>query len=194
MLECSECIAKHGRPGCPATLEAEDGKPVCAWCTDGEPCPFEQRRLKAAKKKNSGTPPAASEAPKPASEPEDEEKTMSNEGIDTPKLCKRPGCQVELSSANRVGLCRAHVRYRGDEGEHAIAVRPKANGVEKRTNGVGKPANGHAIEDVATPKNGSNGAAELAGDVIEQRLNRLLLNLPVAEKSLIAQRYLRGEI
>ncbi len=200
MLECFECIAKHGRPGCPATLESDEGKPVCAWCTDGEPCPVEQRRLKASKKNKSGTPPAATESAKPANEPEDEGKAMENIESDAPKICKRPGCKVALSSANVSGLCRAHVRWRdrpsSDDGP-AIAVTSPANGVEKRGNGVGKPANGHAIGDdqvTSAPKNGSNGAAAGLPQLAADRVDQLLASLTAGDKAKLALAWLRGEL
>jgi hypothetical protein len=128
-------------------------------------------------------------------------KPPESDPISTPKrICVRPGCTVELSAANTSGRCRAHVRWRdrpssGDGG--AIEVTAPANGVKKTGDGVGKGANGHAIGhdlDASTPKNGSNGAAAVAGDFLEERLNVLLLNLPAVDKSRIAEKWLRGEL
>jgi len=184
-LECARCIAKHGRPGCPALLEDLDGKPLCCWCADGVSCPIEQRRLKA--KKNSGTPPAASgESEKPASEPKsevDDMKTPETDAKVAPLICKRPGCTVELSGANRVGLCRAHVRYQDRGNGHAAAHAP-GNG----SNGSAK-GNGHA------KANGANGAAAVAGDFPELALDRvdhLIASIPAADKARIALAWLKG--
>ena len=199
MLQCARCIAVHGAPGCPATLEDLDGKPVCAWCTDGEPCPVEQKRLRAARKKPPESPPAASDdnSRKPASEQKSGVTTMKTpepDPISTPKkICARPGCTVELSSENTCGRCRAHVRWQdrtasagnghaaaGSNGAHAAA-----NGSATKTNG----SNGHA----ATPA-GSDGAVAVLPELAADRVDQLLASLTAGDKARLALAWLRGEL
>jgi hypothetical protein len=208
MLQCSRCIERHGAPGCPATLEDLDGKPSCAWCIDLEPCPVEQRRLKAAKKKPPEEPPAASDvnSEKPASEQESEvnvPKTLETDANIAPKICKRPGCTIELSSRNEVGLCRSHVRWTAP-GEraassaaptnghaHAHAHAPgNGNGVGNGANGVHKAGNGHARADREAPANGSNGAAAAGSNLDPDRVDQLLATLSAQDKSKLALAWL----
>lgn len=196
MDECAQCVAKHGRPGCSASLEDLDGKPLCCWCEDGVPCPVEQRRLRAAKK-DSGTPPAAGESEKPASEQESGVTTMKTPEPDptsTPKkICARPGCTVELSSENTCGRCRAHARWqdrtRSAGNGHAAAgsndAHAAANGSAKKTN----DRNGHA----APPANG-NGAAAVLPELAADRVDQLLATLTAGDKARLALAWLRGTL
>jgi hypothetical protein len=124
---------------------------------------------------------------------------------------------MKLSSGNVSGLCQRHSRWSGARTEVASNGVAKAtghanggsnghahaagNGAGERANGKRNKHNGHAPTPTnghaAPPANGNGAAAvlpDLAGDFIEQRLNRLFFSLPVAEKSRIAQQYLRGEI
>jgi hypothetical protein len=189
MQECARC--RDLGHSCPGTFE-EDGRPICVFCLDLTECPV-QRKQRAAKKNTppDETPPAAGESEKAANEPHDEVKSMQNTESDTPKICAKPGCTIQLSAANTSGRCRGHVRWQ----DRSSSAPEKTNGhAHAATNGAGEKANG---ANGHTPKNGNGHAAaavDLAVDVIEERLNRLFLNLPVAEKSLIAARYLRGEI
>jgi hypothetical protein len=163
--------------------------------------------MRAAKKKTppDESPPAAGdENPTDrASEVKSEEKMpeLRESSTETaPKMCRRPGCEIKLSSANVVGLCARHVRWTAPSNGHAAAGSSGAhagNGSARKTNGSNghssTPTNGHA----AAPA-GSNGAAavlpELASDFLEERLDRLLLNLPAADKDRIAKQWLRGAI
>jgi hypothetical protein len=177
LQECAQCVAKHGRPGCPATLTDERGLPCCAWCTDSEPCPIEQRRLKAAKKKAPEEPPptASDVNSEKASEQESGVTTMKTPETDanvTPKLCKRPGCETVLSPRNVAGLCRAHVRYQ------QTAERTSSNG------------NGHA----AAATNGSAKGNGHANGVLEDRLDKLILSIPASAKAAIIDAWIRGVI
>ena len=181
MLQCARCIALHGAPGCPATLEDLVGKPTCAWCTDHEPCPVEQKRLRAARKNASDE-----NSPKPANEPQDEVKSMQNTESDTPKICAKPGCTTPLGPKNRSGKCGPHFHWTAPEARSSSA--PAGSNGHAATP-TPKPPNGHA-----TTTAGSNGAAAIAGDFLEERLDRLLLNLPAADKSRICQQWLRGAI
>jgi hypothetical protein len=218
MLQCARCIVAHGAPGCPATLEDLEGKPSCAWCEDGEPCPVLQKQQRASRKKTpEETPPAASDvnSEKPASEQESGVTTMKTPETDAniaPK-CKRPGCTIELSPRNHVGLCRAHVRWTAP-GERAASsdaptngyahahargngVGNGANGVHKTGNGVGNGGNGRARKaehEASTPANGSNGAVAVLPTLAADRVDHLIANLPAADKEKLAFAWLRGEL
>ena len=99
---------------------------------------------------------------------------MQNSESSTPKktLCARPGCTVALSGANRVGLCRAHVRYQ------QTAERTSSNG------------NGHA----AAATNGSAKGNGHANGVLEDRLDKLILSIPASAKAAIIDAWIRGVI
>jgi len=180
-------------------IENAEGKLVCYHCADGEVCPVQAKRLRAARKKPPESPPAASagESAKPASEPKSGVTTMKTpepDPISTPKkICARPGCTVELSSENTCGRCRAHVRWKdrtssasnghaaaGSNGAHAAA-----NGSATKTNG----SNGHA----ETPA-GSNGAAAVLPDLAADRVDQLLATLTAGDKARLALAWLRGEL
>ena len=125
-------------------------------------------------------------------------KTPETDTNIAPKMCAKPGCTIELGPKNRSGKCAAHFHWTAP-GErtsssgngHAVAsssAHAAANGSARKTNG-----NGHA----ASPANGNGAAAvlpELASDFLEERLDRLLLNLPAADKSRICQQWLRGTL
>jgi hypothetical protein len=211
MLQCSRCVAIHGAPGCPATLEEIDGKPSCAWCIDLEPCPVEQRRLRAAKKKPpEEPPPAASDvnSEKPTSEQKSGVTTMRAPETDAnlaPKICARPGCTIELSTRNQVGLCRAHVRWTAPGERAASSAAPtnghahahsrgNGNGVGNGANGVQKTGNGHAKAAHEAPANGSNGAAAVLPALAADRVDHLIANLTAADKAKIAFAWLKGEL
>jgi len=131
-----------------------------------------------------------------------------SEPTSTPKkICVRPGCTVELSAANTSGRCRAHVRWRdrpssGEGG--AIAVTSPANGGKTTGDGVGKGANGHALEGhqhASAPKNGhaaapagSNGAAAFLPELASDRVDQLLASLTAGDKAKLALAWLRGEL
>jgi hypothetical protein len=195
LQECAQCVAKHGRPGCPATLTDERGLPCCAWCTDSEPCPIEQRRLKAAKKKAPEEPPPTASnvnAEKPATEPKsevDDMKTLETDAKIAPLICKRPGCEVELSGANRVGLCRAHVRYRDRGNGHAVASSSGVNGSAPKANG-----HAHAPGNGVIAKTNGHAAAESLSDFSSERVDHLIATLPPADRAKIAVAWLRGQL
>jgi len=196
LLQCARCIAMHGAPGCPATLEDFDGKPVCAWCTDLEPCPVEQKRLRAAKKKPGDESPPKSSAEnssKRANERKIEAGDMKStvtDPISTPKKisdpgsdvrrCRRPGCENKLSVANVVGLCARHVRWTAPSNGHAHAV---GNGTGEKANSKSNGSNGHA------PKNGNGHTGFL-----EDRIDKLILSLPVSDKVKILDSWTRGQL
>jgi hypothetical protein len=195
-MNCATCLELHGA-GCEGTHEDDAGKWVCLFCLDGEICPIQAKRMRAAKKNTppDETPPTnEGNSGKTANEPQDEGKTLLNAQSDTPKkICARPGCTVELSSENTCGRCRAHVRWQdrtssagnghaaaGSNGSHAAA-----NGSAKKTN----DRNGHA----AAPANG-NGAAAVLPELAADRVDQLLATLTPATKRDLLLAYLRGTV
>jgi hypothetical protein len=197
-LECARCIDVHGRPGCPALLEDLDGKPLCCWCADGVSCPIEQRRLRAAKKKSGGEPPPdANEgnSEKAANEPESEvkvPKTLEKDSKDAPKLCKRPGCETQLSPRNSVGLCQKHVRWTAP-GERVASSAAPTNG-HAHAHAPGNGSNGSAKGNGHAKANGSNGAAAVADfpELALDRVDHLIASIPAADKARIALAWLKG--
>jgi hypothetical protein len=124
------------------------------------------------------------------------ETTPANGVAVTPRICIRPGCASELGRLNRSGRCSKHFHW-----QEPGKVLSAGNGHgSARSNGT----NGHAraaVEGVEPKATNSTGAAKIdapsldpAGGFLEARLDRLLLNLPAADKSRIAQQWLRGEI
>jgi hypothetical protein len=107
----------------------------------------------------------------------------------TPRRCKRPGCTTELAARNNSGLCSKHCHWHepgkprpGASNGHA------SNGhAAAMSNGT----NGHASKGT-THANGEISLANLAGDFLEDRLNRFILSLPVTEKAKIVTGWLRG--
>ena len=180
MLQCARCIATHGAPGCVATHETETGEPSCTWHLDGELCPIEQKQQRASKKKPPEETPAASGENSP-NEQKSEATTVKTPETDvnvTPKLCKRPGCETQLSPRNSVGLCQKHVRWTAPGERVASSAAPHAHA--------------HA------PGNGSNGSAEKANGhanaLLEDRLDKLILSFPASAKAKIIDSWIRGAI
>jgi hypothetical protein len=217
-LQCAKCIVSHGAPGCIATHETETGEPSCTWHLDGELCPIEQKQQRASRKKTpEETPPAASgeNSEKPASEQESGVTSMKTPETDAniaPKICARPGCTIELSTRNQVGLCQRHVRWTAP-GERAASSAAPTNGhahahapgnghAAAGSNGSGEKTNGHALKadrEVTTPANGSNGDGKIAtlpdlGDFSAERIDRLIATLPLADRAKFALAWLRGQL
>jgi hypothetical protein len=137
--------------------------------------------------------------------------TMKTPETDTniaPKICAKPGCTTELGPKNRSGKCADHFHWKAPGERASIAGNGHAIAAStddtKAGNGTGNGGNGHALEatqDAPAPQNGSNGAAKSAAIVpdlavlfLEERLDRLLLNLPATDKSRIVESWLRGSI
>jgi hypothetical protein len=201
-MECATCLELHG-VGCEATHQDDAGKWVCLFCLDGEICPIRAKRIRAAKKKTppDETPPAGGDGNSTdrASEVKSEEKMpelRENSTETAPKMCRRPGCEIKLSSANVIGLCARHVRWTAPSNGHAAASSRSAhaaNGSARKTNG----SNGHS----STPTNGhaaaparSNGAAAVLADLAPDRVNALLAALPAGDKERLARAWLRGTV
>jgi len=181
MLQCARCIATHGAPGCVATHETETGEPSCTWHLDGELCPIEQKQQRASKKKPPEETPAASGENSP-NEQKSEATTVKTPETDvnvTPKLCKRPGCETQLSPRNSVGLCQKHVRWTAP-GERVASS--------------AAPTNGHAPGNGQAKANGSNGAAAVLPELALDRVDHLIASIPAADKARLAFAWLKGEL
>jgi hypothetical protein len=113
-LQCAQCIAVHGTPGCVATHETESSAPSCTWHLDGELCPIEQKQQRAARKKPPEETPLNAndqDSTDRASEVKSEgtmSETRANAPETAPKMCRRPGCEMTLSVGNISGLCQRH--------------------------------------------------------------------------------------
>jgi len=126
LLQCKRCLDLHG-PGCAATHQTDAGDPTCVFCLDDLPCPIQRKRQRSAMDQKAETTetPAANTAANLAgsatsiafvhrgrsSSSEQSEsgvttmKTPETDANIAPKICKRPGCETQLSPRNRVGLC-----------------------------------------------------------------------------------------
>jgi hypothetical protein len=111
MTDCERCLAIHG-PGCAAVCRDEvSGLLVCAFCEDGEPCPVQQRKAKAADAgaipTNGATKiPTRTRRARTLSGSTTEEDTMAT----AIRVCGFPGCDKKLSSNNSTDppRCQAH--------------------------------------------------------------------------------------
>ena len=124
-----------------------------------------------------------------------EEKTETSIATVAERVCAKPGCGKPIGPKNRSGKCATHFHWREPAGNaHATA---KPNGSKGTARAAGEGA-------ASMPENGRNGSsgrpdpveaiADLAGDFVEERLNRLILSLTAAEKARIAQAWIRGKI
>ena len=205
-LECARCLDLHGG-GCTATHESEEGKPSCVFCLDGEElCPVLRKREQAARKGE--TLAAEQRAPDPTvnlrvrsnelrSEEPMETKSETRRETHAPvaaKICKRPGCTTELGPKNESGKCAAHFHFKLPEERTSNGGNGHAS---TGSNGAHKAGNG-IVPKATNGSNGANGAAkkietalpELAAD----RVDQLILSLPVAERSRLALAWLTRAI
>jgi hypothetical protein len=104
------------------------------------------------------------------------EKTNGSAGAK--RICRKPGCGTPLGPTNRSGNCSAHCHYG--------KTKPGRSAGDCHTI---TRSNGNAVEsDVAVA------IPELAGDFREDRLDRLILGFPLADKAKIATLWLRGAL
>jgi hypothetical protein len=210
LLACARCIAVHGAPGCPATLEDLDGKPSCCWCEDLEPCPVLQKQQRVSRKTPPEDPPPKAddaELAVPSSGTEnkdtrDEENPMETKSQTTSthppaatRICKRPGCTTQLGPNNESGKCAAHFHWteKGTEKRSSNGGNGHANG----TNGHAHTASHDVVPKAGNGSNGTNGAAkkiETLPELAADRVDRLILSLPVADKTRLAVAWLTGAI
>lgn len=189
-MHCATCLELHGA-GCEGTHEDDAGKWVCLFCLDGEICPIQAKRLRAAKK-NPGTPPAAGESGKTENGPQDEGKTMLNAESDTPKICTKPGCTTPLGPKNRSGKCGPHFHWTAPEARSSSAAEATNGHAHAPGNGVTAKTNGHSAP---APKNGNGHAApDALPDFSSERLDQFIASLTPPTKTKIVTMWLRGEL
>ena len=215
LLQCKRCLDLHG-PGCAATHQTDAGDPTCVFCLDDLPCPIQRKRQRSAMDQKAETTetPAANTAANLAgsatsiafvhrgrsSSSEQSEsgvttmKTPETDANIAPKICKRPGCETQLSSRNRVGLCPRHVRWTGTSEQPPNAGNGHAAAA---ANGSGPKANGHALKaphEASPPANGTNGAAAVLPELALDRVDHLIASIPAADKARLAFAWLKGEL
>jgi hypothetical protein len=201
MPDCKRCLQLGHR--CAATHETEAGEPSCVFCLDSVPCPVQRKRQRAAREQKGAQLEEESAANTTDVKGEQMETTLAakpeTHATTAPKKCRRPGCTTEIGPRNRSGLCARHFHWReagkrrSSAGDSHVAPRSAGANGHARTAGDGA---------VTQAKNGSNGAArdpvesfqELGREFVEDRLDRLILGLTVAEKTRIATAWMRGEI
>ncbi len=219
MVECKRCLDLHGR-GCAATHATDEGEPTCIFCLDSVDCPvqWKQRRDAGERQKTLTTEELATKIVRTAgpvkaigvvtpgqssgshkqskgeAQMETKPETTREPGETVlPKTCKRPGCTTKLGPLNRSGRCSKHFHW-------------KATGRSRSTRRIG-----HA----STGSNGANGHGSTAGngtagtdstgsvanmvpgrprDLVESRIDRLFRSMTIAEKVIIAESWLKGEI
>jgi hypothetical protein len=213
LLQCKRCIDLHGAPGCAATHESEDGAPSCVFCVDGVLCPVLRKREQVARKREKGLT-AEKRAPDPTvnlrvrsrgSDTETkgkakmETKPATTSQAHAPaaiRVCERPGCTTELGALNRSGRCAAHFHWKG-------TAKPRSNGSNGHAAAGSSGTNGHArtAPDDVGPKAGNesngHGSRESIASIPElaaDRVDRLILSLPVADKTRLAVAWLTGAI
>jgi hypothetical protein len=177
-LSCERCFEIH-RAGCAGTHVDENGRPICVFCLDGVPCPVQQRLARG----------------KGAIVMEPETKNLTETQAPTaPRICERPGCGRTLSAENKIGRCRRHVRWNAASSDSAS---PGARHASAGSNGT----NGHPPEPASAngsaPVNEARSveiSAPLPRVIREDRVDRLLLSLPLADKTRIATAWLAGEL
>jgi hypothetical protein len=125
---------------------------------------------------------------------EPETETLTETQAPPPRVCEHPDCDRELGPLNRSGRCGKHFHWkRTAKARSSPGVRQVAAG----SNG----ANGHAPEPERV--SGSTAGTEARSVEIfaprptvirEDRVDRLLVSLPLAEKTRIVQAWLSGEL
>ena len=116
------------------------------------------------------------------------------------KICARPGCSTVLGPKNKSGRCGSHFHY-GEPGKSQ--AKNAGNGhVAPSSAGANGTSTGPLIvaPRAASGSEGTNGRPErvepapIAGDFREDRLDKLILSLPFADKAKIAAAWLRGSL
>ena len=182
---------------------------MCAWCIDGEQVCLHDLKLMAALKQK----PAAGNKPLYWARPqlhlriENKEDNVSQDVLLTTngaeirnrKLCRVEGCTASLARDNTTGYCGDHWRTVGQP-EQARA-RKKLHGNKDRSKPekprVASQATINNQHESHEDKNGTGkSAALIAADqvVVEERMNAVILNLPMNDKLRILNSYLTGQI
>jgi hypothetical protein len=176
-------------------IENAEGKLVCYHCADGEVCPIQAKRMRAAKKNTppDETPPTnESNSGKTGNEPQDEGKTMLNTESDTPKICTKPGCTTPLGPKNRSGKCGPHFHWTAPEARSSSAAEATNGHAHAPGNGVTAKTNGHSAP---APKNGNgHSAVDALPDFSSARVDEFIASLTPPTKTKIVTMWLRGEL
>ena len=191
---CQPCLDRHGAAQeCLATHETEDGTPVCVFCLDGEPCLHDRKVIVSQKRLHANQ--------------TLEEKNMQQQGHEqgvqvaatvptsaTKKICRTPGCGRQLYRDNKSGYCSSHVSRSQKPTSQAAG-----NGAKSASH-----ANGHAAANRANShasKSGKHGnptpqpvPQQINDQLVETRLNGVMLAWPAAEKKRVVGAWLAGTI
>ena len=199
---CQPCLDRHGAAQeCVATHETEKGLPLCVFCLDGEPC-LHDRKVIASQKRLSANQTTEGEN----MHEQGDQLTTAVAATATKKICRTPGCGRQLCRTNKSGLCNSH-----------FASKKSANG-----HTAGNGANGHASKSETTAKgashanvhaatNRANGHVSKSGkhgklspgpipqkidrdELVEERINGVMLAWPAAEKMRVVSAWLAGAI
>lgn len=174
-IDCVICFKRGHR--CKATHTDEDGRSVCVFCLDGEPCPVMQR--------NPTTPPAAP-APKRR-----KDKTVKQNTVEAQRTCPAPSkskdpnsppCGAPIRPSNKSGFCRLHFHLSKQKHPPVAAVASRAPRAP-RVNG-----NHHPMPQKPYKATG----AKISLQLTEGQLNNLFLRLPVEDRALIVSNFIAG--
>jgi len=194
---------------CAATHEI-DGEPSCVFCTDtlSVPGPAEGAALCEASQR-SGAGHAGRDCGRTGGIRRltgKIERSVGNHAGNTgngaaaiaTRICARPGFTTPLGPRNRSGKCAARFRYepgksRSGGNAHVAASSAGENGTSTRPLIVAPRAAGGSEGTNGRPES-VEAIADLAGGFREDRLNRLILGVTIADKAKIAAAWLKGEI
>jgi hypothetical protein len=176
---CEPCLLRHGAAQeCPATQEAEDGSPICVFCLDGEPCLHDRKVIASQKRLSANQTMEEKHMLQQGHEPGDQVTAVAPTA--TKKICRVPGCGRQLYRDNQSGFCSSHV--------------PRSKKPTSRATGNG--ANGHASK---SGKNGKRSPGPIPQKIdrdqlVEQRINTVMLAWSAAEKMRVVEAWLAGAI
>jgi hypothetical protein len=205
---CEPCLTRHGAAQeCVATHETESGLPACVFCLDGEPCLHDRKIIASQKRSHTNQ--------------TMEEKHMQQQGHEqgvqvlaaapptaTKKICRVPGCERKLRSTNKSGMCGSHFLVsRKPANGHTAGNGANGNASKPETTAKGTPhANVHAAANRAgnghVSKSGKNGKPTPGptpqkvdrDQLVEERINGVMLAWPAAEKMRVVSAWLAGAI
>jgi hypothetical protein len=178
---CEPCLLRHGAAQeCVATHEAEDGLPICVFCLDGEePCLHDQKVIASQKRLHANQ--------------TMEEKPMQQQGHEpgvqvvaavpttaTKKICRTPGCGRQLYRDNQSGFCSSHVPRMKKPTSQAAGN--GANGHASKPGKNGKPSSGPVPQKIDRDQ------------LVEERINAVILAWPAEDKMRILDAWLAGAI
>jgi hypothetical protein len=223
MLDCKRCLDFGHRCGATHETEASDPSCVFCLDGVSCPVRRRQERSDSQKKtqtsvqrdpdatvKSSGSVAALTGASRvrtkdaereTESESKMETTTQTHQPVSV-RICNRPGCTIELGPLNRSGRCTRHFHWKAtgkgrssadnghlaarSDGDVGYARKTRSGNGSRPAVNVGDGANGRATRTGTVPG--------LAGNVIEERLNRLITGFTMADKAKIATAWLKGEI